>query len=84
MAFYNTFELSNSQNKIKISVPFHAGKGGVYIGSNWFEFKAKKCHLPDFWGPGDTTTIIEWYYYLALLGDRAQAVPPLDKGGTTA
>ena len=65
-------------------MPFHAGKDGVYIVLNWFEFGAQQCHLPDFRGPGGTTVITGQYYRLALLGDRAQAVPPSDKGGTTA
>ena len=65
-------------------MPFHIGKGGVYIGPNWFEFRAQKYYLLDFRGPGDTTAIIGRYYRLALLGDRAQAIPPLDRGGTIA
>ena len=65
-------------------MPFHVGKGGVYIGPNWFEFGAQKCHFLDFWGPGGTTAITGLYHRLVELGDRAQAIPLPDLGGCTA
>ena len=75
-------------------MPFHAGKGGVYIGPNQFENEAQKCQFLNFQGPGSTTachlslsgttTQSGRYYRLTALENQAQAVPSPDRGGTTA
>ena len=73
---------------------FHAEKDGVFIGPNSFKNGAKKCLILGFRSPGRTTAIIGryhcltpntgWYQRLTKLGDRALAVPPPDRGSTTA
>ena len=36
-SFYNTFKASKTQDNVKFSLPFHVGKGGVFIDPNKFK-----------------------------------------------
>ena len=58
-------------------MPFHAGKGGIFIGPNSFKNRAKKYLIPDFQGLSGTTAITGRYYRSVWV------IPPPDKGGTT-
>ena len=62
--FYNTFNASRIQDIVHTFVPFHAEKGGVFIGLNGFRIGAKKYHILGFQGTGDTITIIGRYHRL--------------------
>ena len=66
MHFYNTFNTLRFQDIIHTFVSFHVEKGGVFIGPNGFKIKAKKCHIPGFWGTSGTTVIIGWHYRLQI------------------
>ena len=54
-------------------MPFHAEKGGIFIGPNGFKNGAKKCLILDFQDPGGTIAITGWYHRLTLDGTIAQS-----------